>query len=108
MTPDQFIDCCAEERASLLAAYFDPSSGASVAADIQSLQLSEEQRQLLQKIVGGVLTDTFYTMILGLDGAASIGGRQEGYVLHAEDGTELTGSGLLEGLAYERFHTHGD
>lgn len=51
-----------------------------------------------------MLTDSFYTLLLALDGAASSGGRQEMFDLRAEDGTPITGSGKLEALAYERFH----
>ncbi len=56
----------------------------------------------MRRIVDGILTDSLYTVLLGLDGAASIGGRQEMFDLRAEDGTRLSGSGILEALAYER------
>ena len=104
MTLEQFVDCFAKERTELLSVYLTPSSGSQVAADITALQLSDEQASVMRRIVGGILTDSFYTVLLGLDGAASIGGRQETYDLRAEDGTPLTGSGELEALAYERFH----
>ena len=104
MTSEQFIQCCAKERADLLAGYFTPGSDSQVATDIAALQLPNEQTRILRRIVSGVLTDAFYTILLGLDGAASMGGRQETYDLRAEDGTPLTGSGELEGLAFERFH----
>lgn len=104
MTLEQFVDCFAKERADLLSSYLTPSSGSQVATDISSLQLSDEQSRLMRRIVDGILRDSLYTVLLGLDGAASIGGRQEMYDLRAEDGTQLTGSGELEALAYERFH----
>jgi hypothetical protein len=104
MTIEQFVDCCAKERASLLATYLTPGSASQVAADIETLRLSDEQKRLMERIVGGILTDAFYTLLLGLDGAASIGGVQEVYDLRASDGTRLTGIGELEALAYERFH----
>ena len=46
--------------------------------------------------------DVFYTFLLALDGAASLGGEQVLYKLYDEDGSELTGE--LEGLAWERLH----
>ena len=104
MTLEQFVDCFATERTDLLSAYLTPGSATQVATDIAALRLSEEQSRVMQRIVGGILRDSFYTILLGLDGAASIGGRQEMYHLRAEDGTPLTGDGKLEALAYERFH----
>ena len=89
----------------MLSGYLTPSSGSQVATDIAALRLSDEQSRVMARIVGGILRDSFYTVLLGLDGAASIGGRQETFDLRAEDGTPLTGSGKLEALAYERFHT---
>ena len=105
MTLEQFVDCFAKERADLLSGYFTPSAGSQVAIDIGALHLSDEQARVMRRIVDGVLRDSLYAVLLGLDGAASIGGRQEMYDLRAEDGTQLTGSGELEGLAYERFHS---
>jgi hypothetical protein len=104
MTLEEFVDCFAKERTDLLASYLTPSSGSDVARNIAALGLSEEQAQVMRHIVDGILRDLLYTVLLGLDGAASIGGHQEVYDLRAEDGTRLTGSGMLEVLAYERFH----
>jgi hypothetical protein len=104
MTTEQFVDSFEKERTHLLSAYLTPGSDTQVANDIAALRLSEEQSQVMARIVGGILRDTFYTILLGLDGAASIGGRQEIYDLRAEDGTRLTGTGNLEALAYKAFH----
>ena len=58
----------------------------------------------MKRIVAGILTDVFYSVLLGLDGAASISGEQLLYRLYDEEGNELLGE--LEGLAYERFHEY--
>jgi hypothetical protein len=55
-------------------------------------------------VLDGVLTDAFYTVLLALDGAASLGGRQVTYSLRDEGGREPTGSGEIEAAAWERFH----
>ncbi|WP_181858425.1 hypothetical protein [Winogradskyella arenosi] len=47
------------------------------------------------------MTDVFYTILLGLDGCASIGGIQETYELKDENGNQLNGE--IEGYAYEYF-----
>jgi hypothetical protein len=102
LTPEEFVECCAKERASLLKMYMNPRSGSRVAREIASLALSGEQKEVMKSVVGGLLTDVFYTVLLGLDGAAPIGGRQVSYQLLDEEGNELTGE--LEGLAWEHFH----
>ena len=107
MTPEQFVECFAKERDALLSAFMSPISDTPVALDIDSMRLSKEQRATMRRVVYDILTDCLYTVLMGLDGAASIGGRQELYDLRAEDGTMLTGSGELEALAYVRFHETG-
>ena len=103
MTPQEFAACVAREKEDLLATYFDPESGSAVASQISAMGLSAGQAKVLRMILDGTLTDAFYTLLLGLDGAASIGGVQSDYELRAEDGTLLTG-GELEGAAWEHFH----
>jgi hypothetical protein len=103
MTPEEFVTCVAREKEELLTTYFDPESGSAVAAQIEALMLCGEQTEALRLILDSALTDALYTLLLGLDGAASIGGVQSDYDLRAEDGTPLTG-GVLEAVAWERFH----
>jgi hypothetical protein len=103
MTPQEFVTCVAQEKENMLSMYFDPRSGAAGATQITALGLSDKQTKALRIILDGSLTDAFYTLLLGLDGAASIGGIQGNYELRAEDGTLLTG-GVLEAAAWEQFH----
>jgi hypothetical protein len=103
MTPNEFTALFAYQKEDMLSAYFDPESGSSVATQIAEMGLSEEQAKALRTIIDGSLTDAFYTMLLGLDGAVSIGGLQSDYELRAEDGTLLTG-GELEPAAWEHFY----
>jgi hypothetical protein len=67
------------------------------------MQLDETQMEILQNVVDGVLTDAIYTLLLGLDGAASIGGVQECYDLRDESGGKITGDGELESAAFTHF-----
>ena len=103
MTPQEFVACVARQKDDMLSMYFDPDSGAAVATEIAALGLSDGQTKVLRMILDGSLTDVLYTLLLGLDGAASIGGVQSDYELRAEDGTLLTG-GALEAAAWEQFH----
>lgn len=102
MTPDDFIKCCVAEKGALLDLFTAPGSGSHVSAQIEKLNLNLEQRQSVRAVLDAALTDTFYTILLALDGAASLGGVQERYSLRDERGTELTGN--LEGKAWHAFH----
>ncbi|MDR3614655.1 MAG: hypothetical protein P4L53_13935 [Candidatus Obscuribacterales bacterium] len=102
MTPEEFVNCCAREKDDLLSTYIDPTSESMVTKKIATLGLNAHQIETLNNILDTALTDAFYTLLLALDGAASIGGEQQLYKLFDKDGHELTGA--LEPLAYERFH----
>ncbi|MGB0871049.1 MAG: hypothetical protein ACPGSD_15770 [Flavobacteriales bacterium] len=55
----------------------------------------------MENIMDVALTDVFYTILLGIDGCASIGGVQEDYELKDENGNLLSGD--IEGYAYDYF-----
>lgn len=102
MTPAQFVGLFAKEKRDLLRSYLGGADTA-VGAQIKAMKLPAKESKALRAVLDGVLTDAFYTVLLALDGAASLGGRQVTYSLRDEDGKELTG-GEIEGLAWERFH----
>lgn len=103
MTPEEFVECFAREKKALMQLYFDGPPTA-VSAAIDRMNLGPEQRTVLREVLDGVLTDTLYTVLLGLDGEASIGGEQRSYVLTDDEGNLLTRDGAIEASAYERFH----
>ena len=103
MTPKDFVKCFAEEKQSLLAAYLSNTPETAVSKRISSLNLSSEQKKEMNKIVDDILTDAFYTILLGLDGCTQIGGKQIEYRLMDEEGNELTGKGEIESQAWEQF-----
>jgi hypothetical protein len=102
VTPREFVDCFSREKEALLRTYLN-RSGTSVASKIAQLQLEPDKLKLLSQILDGVLTDAFYTVLLGLEGEASIGGRREAYRLSDAQGTVLTG-GEIESEAWRAFH----
>jgi len=104
MTPHEFVLLWKAEKESLLEHYFAVGSKTAVAAKIAALSLDQKQSALLREVVDGVLIDAFYGLLLGLDGCASIGGRQIDYQLADEEGNLLTGPGEIEGEAWEAFH----
>ena len=107
MTPIEFARLWHNEKDQLIAHFLDADSGAAVATEINALALSPGQAAGLRRVFDSALTDVMYTLLLGLDGCASIGGRQEIYSLFAESGEQLSGNGELEEAAWEVFHGPG-
>jgi hypothetical protein len=102
MTPKQFVACFAREKDELVRLYMD-GRDAEGAALVAALELPPAKAAKCRAILDSLLTDAFYTVLLALDGAASLGGKQEAYSVRDEKGHELAG-GELEGHAWERFH----
>ncbi len=70
---------------------------------VDKLVSNSEQAEALDTLLETIMTDALYTVLLGLDGSAAIGGLQIDYKLHDEDGNELTGKNIT-GYAGEFFH----
>lgn len=105
MTPKDFAEGFYLERKFLVDLYFSRDSKSDVADLINSLNLDNELKERIRQILNGALRDAFYTILLGLDGAAQIGGRQESYTISDENNNELSG-GEIEAFAYEYFHNN--
>lgn len=105
MTPEEFVKNFYLERKSLIDSYFNADSKTDVSELISDLNLDEQKTEKLRQVLNGVLRDAFYTTLLGLDGEALIGDRQETYRIEDEDGKELTG-GEIESKAWEYFHNY--
>ena len=105
MTADEFVKAFYQERQSLIETYFNADSKSDVTELIQSLNLDDKGTERLRQILTSALRDTFYTILLGLDGEASIGDKQILYKLFDEENNELTG-GEIEAFAYEYFHNN--
>ena len=103
MNADDFAGHCRVEKDSLLDAYFDGSVETAVGIRIREMQLDKTKLAVLRDILDGVLTDAFYTLLLGLDGAASIGGVQQCFDLRDESGGKISGDGELETAAFSHF-----
>jgi hypothetical protein len=102
MTTEEFVKAFYTEKQNFLKDYLSENSETEVGELIKSLNLTEQQNEIMKKVLDGSFTDIFYTILLGLDGCASIGGIQEMYDLKDENGNQL--SGEIEGYAYEYFH----
>lgn len=104
MTPDDFVQQVYNQKRALAKLAFDPERRTLVTHRIAALNLSAVQTEKLRSVVSGLLTDAFYTMLLGLDGAACIGNTQNSYTVLNESGETLTGD--LEELAYALFYSY--
>lgn len=102
MNTKEFVKSFHIEKQDFLKEYLSENPESEVGHLIQSLNLTGEQKGIMEKIINGMLTDVFYTILLGLDGCAPIGGIQEMYDLKDEEGNQL--SGEIEGYAHEYFH----
>lgn len=105
MTPEEFVKNFYLECKTLVDLYLNADNETDVSKLIADLQLDEQKTEKLRQILNGVLRDAFYTTLLGLDGEAQIGERQETYKIEDENGNELTG-GEIEGFAWEYFHNN--
>jgi len=102
MNTEEFVKAFHKEKQGFMAEYLSKNPETEVGQLIKSLGLTKKQNDIMEKIMDNALTDVFYTVLLGLDGCASIGGIQEIYDLKDENGNQL--SGKIEGYAHEYFH----
>jgi len=102
MRPEEFVKGFHLEKEALLGLYFSSNPTTQVGETIRSLNLTEDQVTKLKSLLDGALTDMCYTILLGLDGEAQIGGVQEIYKIYDEGGNELTGR-EIEGYAWDYF-----
>jgi hypothetical protein len=101
MSAADFASLCRQERDSMLAAYAMPNGQTEVARHLEAAALNGVQREHVAKALETALTDAFYTILLALDGAASLGGKQQVYRVLAENGRTISsGDGTLEAAAY--------
>lgn len=103
MTARQFVAAWKREKKNLVKEFSGATSSTLVATRIRNLNLSGAQRKQVVEIIDAVLTDAFYTLLLGLDGSASIGGVQQAYKIYGEDGKLISDGGEIEAEAAEAF-----
>jgi len=102
MGPKEFAEACREERDALFSSFTSSSGDGAVAVQLAAANLSPSQREHVCAAIGMALTDTFYTILLALDGSASLGGIQHSFKLTDEGGeTVANGDGRLEAAAWE-------
>jgi len=103
MTPKEFVELFYNDKTDYLNDCLNENSGLDVSNKIKSLNLNEEQKKIMKEVVDGILTDVYYSILLGLDGSANIGGSQVDYKIYDENGNLITDGGEIEGYAWEYF-----
>ena len=102
MTPHEFVELFAREREALVELFTDPGSQADVARRLRSLKSDTVDEQAFKEAIRQLITDVYYSILLAIDGEASLGGIQQNYALFAEDGSRVSGEpGDLEKAAFQ-------
>ena len=104
MTLEEFVKAFKDEKEWQLRDYFSDSPKTVTGTAIKSLNLSADQTSTLRHAFDSCLTDTLYTVLLGLDGSTGIGGMQHTFKIYDEDNNLLSDCGDLEAEAYKQFH----
>ena len=103
MNGEEFVKLCYKEKETILNEYFSESSSTAVAKKVKNLMRAGVGKDDLYKLIDSVMTDTYYTLLLGLDGAASLGGKQISYKIYDEKGILLNKCGEIEEHAFTYF-----
>lgn len=106
MTTEEFVLGFYQQKQFSLQFYLSRLAQADGVAAPQDIQLVDGQRVTVQQLLENVLTDTLYTVLLGLAGSASIGGQQTRYDLRDPAGNLLS-DGDLAGYAWQYFQNDG-
>ncbi len=101
LTPEEFVAELVTLKDGLVREYLESPNLHAGGAALDAIGLSGEQRAAVGGVLDAILKDALYTVLLALDGEATLGSRQIPYKLLDGAGNEL--SGLLEGPAYEAF-----
>lgn len=104
MKAKEFVARWKAEKENLLSTYTNDNEDTYVSEIIKSIDLSEEQKEKMREVLDTILTETFYGLLLGLDGEAQIGGVQETFKIHDSEGNLISECGELEAEAWEQFH----
>lgn len=103
MTGEEFVKLCFEEKEAILKEYFAADSQTEVAKRIRSLVQDGTNRDALYELIGLLLKESYYTLMLALDGEASLNGKQIAYKLYDEENNLLNECGEIEAAAYKYF-----
>jgi len=108
MNGEEFVRLCREEKEAMKREYLSPASESKVGILLRELIRAGADREKLCELLDTVMTESWYTMLLALDGGASLAGSQQTYRLYDEDDNLLNECGELEAAAWEAFMKKDD
>lgn len=103
MTGEEFVKLCYEEKEATLHEYFNKATKSEAADRIRKLLLSGVSESDLYELINLVMTENYYTLLLGLDGETSLGGKQITYRLYDDNNVLLNECGEIEENAFSYF-----
>ncbi len=103
MTGEQFVKLCSDEKENSLKEYFSQEAYTEVGEQIRSLIDSGTDKEKLYSLVKSVMNETYYSLLLALDGEASLGGTQMIYKIYDEEQNLLNDCGEIEEAAFRYF-----
>ena len=108
MTSDEFAKNFYLEKLNFLKSCFEehPKHPSAVNVKIKEMALDSTQQEQLKDVIDTLLTDVFYSILLGLDGENSIGNTQQTYKIYDEEGNLISDCGELEISAGDYFNEH--
>jgi hypothetical protein len=103
MNAAQFVANWRREKEELMEYFMGASGDTVLAAPVAALGLTPEQLSGLREVLDAVLHDTMFTLLLGLEGATSIGGDRRHYRILDDQGNPVAAPGQLEAEAWKQF-----
>lgn len=100
MTAEEFVKNCYKEKENILKIYFDIEKETYVGEQIKNIVSKGVSYEEVKELIDSVMNDTFYTLLLGLDGETSLGDVQMQYKLFDENDNLIEG---IEENAYDIF-----
>lgn len=100
MTAEEFVNNCYKEKQEMLNIYFDSQKETQVGNQIKNIVLKGISNDEIKELLDSVMNEVFYTILLGLDGEASLGDVQMQYKVYDENDNLLDG---IESYAYDAF-----
>lgn len=107
MTTEEFVQGFHREKQSLLQFYLGRLAQTDGLEGPQLVQLLDGQKITMPELLENILTNVFYSTLLGLEGSAAIGGIQARYELRDPAGHSLN-NGDLGGYAWQYFQNDGE
>lgn len=107
MNAEEFVKNFYKEKEEIIKDYFSDNP-TLVGSKIKQFVQNQEQNQAMKELFSALLNDAFYTILLGLEGSASIGGVQETFKIYDQKGNLISDGGEIEAFAYKYFYENNN